>query len=56
MDDAQINPFDAQAERTPDAPALMDRRHLLAYCDMRRHVVRLARERRSGSNAPSRTA
>ncbi|WP_400771092.1 amino acid adenylation domain-containing protein [Methylosinus sporium] len=34
--------LDAQAERTPDAPALIDRRHALAYREMRAQVARLA--------------
>ncbi|TDX62534.1 amino acid adenylation domain-containing protein [Methylosinus sp. sav-2] len=34
--------LEAQAERTPDAPALIDRRHRLAYREMRGQVARLA--------------
>ncbi len=36
--------LDAQAERTPTAPALIDRSRSLSYRDMRLQVVRLARE------------
>ncbi|MBY6240090.1 amino acid adenylation domain-containing protein [Methylosinus sp. Sm6] len=36
--------LDAQAERTPNAPALIDGRHTLSYRDMRREVARLARD------------
>ncbi|WP_244594748.1 non-ribosomal peptide synthetase [Methylosinus sporium] len=36
--------LNAQAERTPKAPALIDGRHTLSYRDMRREVARLARD------------